>query len=67
MLTEDVNYAISFSDGCDYIVREIKRYRLKFHHTTKERRVLDNLIKHLEKDDTSSKEMLKDMEEDNND
>jgi|GEM_PF-6232670 hypothetical protein len=49
----DSGYAQAFSDGCDYFVREIKQYRLNFHYTSKERRVLDNLINYLEKNDTS--------------
>jgi uncharacterized protein YihD (DUF1040 family) len=55
MYTDEVSYPIAFSEGCDYIVREIKIYRLKFHHSSKERRVIDNLIKHLEKDNKEEK------------
>ena len=55
MYTDEVSYPIAFSEGCDYIVREIKIYRLKFHHSIKERRVIDNLIKYLEKDNKEEK------------
>jgi hypothetical protein len=54
MLTDniesDTQYAIAFSDGCNFLMTEIKRYRLKHEHWTKERKVIDNLIRHLEKD-----------------
>jgi len=54
MLTDniesDTQYAIAFSDGCNFLMNEIKLYRKKYKTISFERRVLTNLIRHLEKD-----------------
>lgn len=49
-IEEDTKYAIAFSDGCSFIMNEIKMYRKRHKTISFERQVINNLIRHLEKD-----------------